>query len=79
MDNSMPQATEQKQRRYFTVSLGNPLPEKPFRCHECGYRITTVSNEPMAMVEVKILPTDAQPQKLSEVMCRNCKIIYLFV
>lgn len=70
-----------KSRRYYTVSLSDRLiPEgEPFHCHKCKSRVTTVYNEPAAMVEVKINPNDAGTQKLTENMCRTCNIIFLFV
>lgn len=70
-----------KTRSYFTVSLSNKLIEggKPFKCWECGFRVTTVYNEPIGMVEAKVLPEDAGAQKLTENFCRGCNRIFIFI
>lgn len=81
-DQQVQEVRERKMRdrRYFTVALSdNPLPsERPYRCWDCGHIVTTIYNEPKAMVQIKILPNDAGEQKLTGTLCRSCNIVYLF-
>lgn len=67
-------------RLYITVSLsGRVIPEgEPFRCTKCGTRVTTIYNEINAMVEIKIIPSDAKHQKLTENLCHRCNRVYIF-
>lgn len=68
-------------RRYFTVSLSDVvLPEgEPYRCWKCGYRVTTVFNEPKTQVQIQLNPNDVPHQRLTEHLCKNCNIVFLFI